>query len=43
MSRSGLQEAIGALLQGLKKRDVRGKLWIVARGKIREYWAEDDD
>ena len=42
MSQSGLQEAAGALLLGLEKRDIRGKLWIVARGKIREYWEEED-
>jgi len=42
MSQSGLQEAVQALLMGLEKREIQGKLWIVARGKIREYWAEDD-
>jgi predicted nuclease of predicted toxin-antitoxin system len=36
-----LIEAIEVLIAGLAKRDIRGRLWVVQRGRIREYSPQD--
>jgi predicted nuclease of predicted toxin-antitoxin system len=43
MSRNDLYEAARTLLGALGSRDINRKLWIVSRGRIREYWAEDPE
>jgi predicted nuclease of predicted toxin-antitoxin system len=43
MSHHELRESIRTLLQALEKREIQRKLWIISRGKIREYWNEDED
>lgn len=37
-----LAEAIRTLSTGLAQRQIGGKLWIVQRGRIREYQPEED-
>lgn len=37
-----LQDAVQTLIGGLARRDVVGKLWIVQRGRIREYQPEEE-
>ncbi|HEY3130676.1 MAG TPA: DUF5615 family PIN-like protein [Acidobacteriota bacterium] len=37
-----LLEACHTLIEGLAKDDIAGKLWIVERGRIREYQPERD-
>ena len=34
---------IRTLIGGLAQREIKGKLWIVQRGKIREYQSLDDE
>jgi predicted nuclease of predicted toxin-antitoxin system len=41
MSFRGLEEAARTLLEALSKREIYRKLWIVSRGKVREYWTEE--
>jgi len=36
-----LFETMGVLAAGLKTSDITGKLWIVQRGRIREYQGKD--
>ncbi len=38
-----LTEAIEVLIAGLAKSDIRGRLWVVQRRRIREYcpWSDD--
>lgn len=38
-----LDAAVGTLCRGLERDTVVGKLWIVERGRIREYLAEAPD
>jgi len=40
-SHSDLLDVCNTLIGGLKKRDIAGRLWIVQRGRIREYQRED--
>jgi predicted nuclease of predicted toxin-antitoxin system len=42
MSHQDLHEAARTLLEALGSRDINRKLWIVSRGRIREYWAEEE-
>ena len=37
-----LLDAIRTLITGLTQRQIEGKLWIVQRGRIREYQPEDE-
>jgi hypothetical protein len=37
-----LLDVCNTLTAGLVKRDITGKLWIVQRGRIREYQREDE-
>ena len=41
ISHQDLLEACNTLIAGLTKRDIAGKLWIVRRGRIREYQGQD--
>jgi predicted nuclease of predicted toxin-antitoxin system len=41
VSRHDLDEAARTLLEALGSKDINRKLWIVSKGRIREYWAED--
>lgn len=41
LSHEGLMAACDTLIAGMKKRDIAGRLWIVQRGRIREYQRED--
>ena len=36
-----LFDAINTLAQGLARKDIEGQLWIIQRGKIREYQPEE--
>ena len=38
-----LLRAIRTLAGGLAKKEIRGKLWIIQRGRIREYQAPDEE
>lgn len=38
-----LSDAIGTIVQGLASESVIGRLWIVQRGRIREYQEDDSD
>ena len=38
-----LVETIEVLIAGLSRSDIRGKLWVVQRGRVREYLPEDSD
>jgi predicted nuclease of predicted toxin-antitoxin system len=38
-----LVEAIEVLIAGLAKSDVRGRLWVVQRRRIREYCPRDEE
>ena len=38
-----LLRAMRTLIGGLARKEVRGKLWIVQRGKIREYQARENE
>jgi len=40
-SHPDLLDACNTLIGALKKRDIAGRLWIVQRGRIREYQRED--
>jgi len=40
-SHQDIVDACQTLIVGLKEADIRGKLWIVQRGRIREYQGED--
>lgn len=40
-SQGDLQDAARTLLEALSRRDIHQKLWIISRGKIREYWDEE--
>jgi len=42
-SHQDLLDAANTLVAALSKRDITGKLWIVQRGRIREYQSEDSD
>lgn len=42
MSRQGLLEAARTLVEALGKREINRKLWIVSRGRIREYWTDEE-
>ncbi len=42
-SPSDLWEACRALISGLKFNEITGKLWIVQRGRIREYQPDRED
>ncbi len=42
-SHQDLLDAAHTLTAALSRRDVAGKLWIVQRGRIREYQGEDSD
>jgi len=37
-----LFDAIRTLIAGLAQRQIEGKLWIIQRGRIREYQPEED-
>ena len=37
-----LQDALRTLIGALALRDVHGKLWIIRRGRIREYQPDDE-
>jgi predicted nuclease of predicted toxin-antitoxin system len=41
ISRQELHEAVRTLLEALDRRDIDHKLWIVSRGRVREYWSDD--
>jgi predicted nuclease of predicted toxin-antitoxin system len=38
-----LTEAIKVLIAGLARSDIRGRLWVVQRGRIREYRPQEGD
>jgi len=38
-----LWDACGTLVEGMKRRSIIGYLWIVQRGRIREYQPENND
>ena len=38
-----LFQAIKTLIGGLTKKEITGKLWIIQRGKMREYQPENQD
>jgi len=38
-----LQRAIRTLIGGLARKEIRGKLWIIQRARIREYQAPDEE
>ena len=38
-----LLDVVRTLISGLARRNVEGKLWIVQRGRLREYQPEDRD
>jgi len=38
-----LLRTVGVLIAGLSRSDIRGKLWTVERGRIREYSPEEDE
>lgn len=38
-----LVDAVKTLVSGLKQEKIEGKLWIVQRGKIREYQQPDEE
>jgi hypothetical protein len=38
-----LQRTIRTLIGGLARKEVRGKLWIIQRGRIREYQPPDEE
>lgn len=40
-SRQDLDEVARTLLEALARRDVDRKLWIVSKGRVREYWADE--
>jgi len=40
-SHQDIGDACQTLVAGLENADIRGKLWIVQRGRIREYQRED--
>lgn len=42
MSRQDLNEAAGTLSEALNGRDIDRKLWIVSKGRVREYWTDED-
>ena len=35
------EDVVQALIAGLAERDIRGRLWSVQRGRVREYQPED--
>lgn len=41
MSLPALQEAARILARALAGREIDGKLWIVSRGRVREYWEQE--
>ena len=41
ISRQDLQEATRTLLEALGRRSIDRKLWIVSKGRVREYWSDD--
>lgn len=38
-----LQRAIRTLIGGFARKEIRGKLWIIQRARIREYQAPDEE
>ena len=40
-SRQDLMDASSTLIASLAKRDIAGRLWVVQRGRIREYQPEE--
>lgn len=42
MSQHDLHEAARTLLDALGRREINRKLWIVSRGRIREYWTDEE-
>lgn len=42
MSQHDLYEAARTLLEALGRREINQKLWIVSKGRVREYWSEDE-
>lgn len=42
-SHADLLAAVETLLGGLARSEIRGKLWIIQRGRIREYQAPESD
>jgi predicted nuclease of predicted toxin-antitoxin system len=38
-----LQRAIRTLIGGLARKEIRGKLWIIQRARIREYQPENEE
>jgi hypothetical protein len=38
-----LIDAIRTLIGGLGQKEIRGKLWIIQRGRIRQYQPEEDE
>ena len=36
-----LHDAVRTLIQGLTQKEIEGKLWIIQRGRIREYQPEN--
>ena len=41
VSRTHLLEATQTLVSALKQREIHQKLWIIAKGQVREYWADE--
>ena len=37
-----LEEATRTLIEGLRQRDITGRLWSIQRGVVREYQSDDD-
>jgi predicted nuclease of predicted toxin-antitoxin system len=37
-----LADAVQTLIRGLERESVKGKLWVVQRGRIREYQPEEE-
>jgi predicted nuclease of predicted toxin-antitoxin system len=41
VGRRDLLEATRTLLEALDRRDIDRKLWIISKGRVREYWTDD--
>jgi predicted nuclease of predicted toxin-antitoxin system len=40
VSRHDLLEGAATLIQALEKKEIHQKLWIVSKGRVREFWSE---